>query len=141
MARDAQNFRDRAQGVESAKLGRIRRSVSASVLDLVESAWLDGDAGPARARLAAHCISALGNCHRACPVALSPHTGRAVVRSPVTAQTPYTQGFLVHYLDKLIYPQLTEAVVTWSGAIICAAILGVHYIPLSRTKLTQPEKT
>src|SRR5216683_5853739 len=62
---------------------RIRRSVSASVLDLVDSAWLDGDAGPARARLAAHCISALGNCHRAWPVALPPHTGRAVVRSPL----------------------------------------------------------
>jgi hypothetical protein len=55
--------------------------------------------------------------------------------------TPYTQAFLVHYLDKSIYPQLPEAVVTWSGAVICAAILGVHCIRRSRAKLTQREKT
>jgi hypothetical protein len=75
------------------RCSRIRRSISASVLDLVDSAWLDGDAGPARAHLAAHCISALGNCHRAWPVALPPHTGRAVVRSPsYTSPIPTIAG-------------------------------------------------
>ena len=55
-----------------------------------------------------------------------------------SGRTPYTQGFLVHYLDKLIYPELPEAVVAWSGAIICAAILGVHCIRLVRGKLPEP---
>jgi hypothetical protein len=45
----------------------------------------------------------------------------------VQSGTPaYHQGFLVHYLDKLIYPDLPEAVVGWVGAGVCALILGVY---------------
>jgi len=68
-----------------------------------------------------------------CPLTLAEQWFK--VRS---GRTPYTQGFLVHYLDKLIYPQLPEAVVAWSGAVICTAILGVHWIRLRRGKLNQP---
>ena len=39
---------------------------------------------------------------------------------------PYQQGFLVHYLDKLLYPDLPGAVVGWTAAGICVAILGVY---------------
>lgn len=45
------------------------------------------------------------------------------VRSGATA---YHQGFLVHYLDKLVYPDLPEAVVGWVGAGVCVVILGVY---------------
>lgn len=38
----------------------------------------------------------------------------------------YTQDFLVHYLDKIIYPDLPPAVVGWTGAAICVSILGVY---------------
>ncbi|HLM99087.1 MAG TPA: DUF2784 domain-containing protein [Bryobacteraceae bacterium] len=38
----------------------------------------------------------------------------------------YQQGFLVHYLDKLVYPDLPEAVLGWVGAGVCSAILGVY---------------
>jgi hypothetical protein len=40
--------------------------------------------------------------------------------------TPSQQGFLVHYLDKLIYPDLPESVVAWVGAAVCVLILGVY---------------
>jgi len=36
------------------------------------------------------------------------------------------QGFLVHYLDKLVYPDLPEAVVGGVGAGVCVVILGVY---------------
>jgi len=49
--------------------------------------------------------------------------------------TPYHQGFLVHYLDKLIYPDLPEAVVGWTGAAICAAILAIYYFRVRRRKV------
>lgn len=45
------------------------------------------------------------------------------VRSGLVA---YQQGFLVHYLDKLVYPDLPEAVVGWVGAGVCVVILGVY---------------
>jgi len=51
--------------------------------------------------------------------------------------TPYHQGFLVHYLDKLIYPDLPEAVVGWTGAAICAAILAIYYFRVRRRKVIQ----
>jgi len=44
----------------------------------------------------------------------------------------YQQGFLVHYLDKLIYPNLPELVVGWSGAAVCVVILGVYGVRIVR---------
>ena len=38
----------------------------------------------------------------------------------------YQGGFLVHYLDKLVYPDLPQTVVGWVGAAVCVAILGVY---------------
>ncbi len=38
----------------------------------------------------------------------------------------YQGGFLVHYLDRIVYPDLPEAVVGWTGAAVCVAILGVY---------------
>jgi len=43
-----------------------------------------------------------------------------------SGRAPYQQGFLVHYLDRLIYPDLPETVVTWAGAAACLFILGVY---------------
>ena len=45
---------------------------------------------------------------------------------------PDQQGFLVHWLDKLIYPDLPNAVVGWAGAVVCFVILGVYGRRLAR---------
>jgi hypothetical protein len=38
----------------------------------------------------------------------------------------YHQSFLVHYLDRLVYPDLPEAAVAWTGAAVCVLILGIY---------------
>ena len=38
----------------------------------------------------------------------------------------YQGAFLVHYLDKVVYPGLPEAVVSWAGAGVCCVILAVY---------------
>lgn len=48
--------------------------------------------------------------------------------------TPDRQGFLVHYLDKLIYPDLPETLVEWVGAGVCALILSIYAVRLWRTR-------
>jgi hypothetical protein len=51
--------------------------------------------------------------------------------------TPSNQGFLVHYLDRLVYPDLPEAVVGWTATAICIAILCIYYIRVRRGKFIQ----
>ena len=46
--------------------------------------------------------------------------------------TPYQQGFLVHCLDKLIYPDLSETLLAWAGTGVCALILSIHAVRLRR---------
>lgn len=48
--------------------------------------------------------------------------------------TPSHQGFLVHYLDGLVYPNLPEAVVAWTGAAVCTAILVIYGVRIGRSK-------
>src|SRR5215470_15459305 len=37
---------------------------------------------------------------------------------------PYQEPFLVHYLEVLIYPRITETLLTWSASTVCMVILG-----------------
>jgi len=39
---------------------------------------------------------------------------------------PYQGGFLSHYLDKLVYPDVSATVLTTVGVIICALNLGFY---------------
>lgn len=39
---------------------------------------------------------------------------------------PYQGGFLLHYLDKLVYPDISATVLTIAGVIICALNLGFY---------------
>jgi len=48
--------------------------------------------------------------------------------------TPSHQGFLVYYLDRLVYPDLPEAVLGWTGAAVCTAILCVYCFRATRGK-------
>src|ERR1700674_3397754 len=36
------------------------------------------------------------------------------------AAQPYPDGFLLHYLDKLVYPDISATILTVAGVIICA---------------------
>ncbi len=39
---------------------------------------------------------------------------------------PYQDGFLLHYLDKLVYPDVSATILTIVGVIICALNLGFY---------------
>ncbi len=39
---------------------------------------------------------------------------------------PYQGGFLLHYLDKLVYPDISATVLTAAGVIICALNLALY---------------
>ena len=39
---------------------------------------------------------------------------------------PYQGGFLLHYLDKLVYPDISSTMLTMAGVIICALNLGFY---------------
>src|SRR5438552_1889166 len=39
---------------------------------------------------------------------------------------PYQGGFLLHYLDKLVYPDISASVLTAGGVIICALNLAFY---------------
>jgi hypothetical protein len=39
---------------------------------------------------------------------------------------PYQGGFLLHYLDKLVYPDISATVLTAAGVIVCAVNLAFH---------------
>jgi hypothetical protein len=39
---------------------------------------------------------------------------------------PYEGGFLLHYLDKLVYPDISATLLTVAGVIICALNLVFH---------------
>jgi hypothetical protein len=39
---------------------------------------------------------------------------------------PYQGGFLLHYLDKLVYPDISRTVLTVAGVVICALNLAFY---------------
>jgi hypothetical protein len=41
---------------------------------------------------------------------------------------PYQDGFLLHYLDKLVYPDISATILTVAGVIICALNLAFYGI-------------
>ncbi|HXE75398.1 MAG TPA: DUF2784 domain-containing protein [Candidatus Xenobia bacterium] len=49
-------------------------------------------------------------------------------------QTPYTESFLIHYLESVIYPDVSQQLLTWVAVAICLAILGVHGLRFARRR-------
>lgn len=39
---------------------------------------------------------------------------------------PYQGGFLLHYLDKLVYPDISANVLTFAGVVVCIANLAFY---------------
>src|SRR2546426_3441550 len=54
-----------------------------------------------------------------CPLTVLENWAKAGVQ-------PYKGGFLLHYLDKLVYPDISAAVLTVAGVIICALNLAFY---------------
>lgn len=54
--------------------------------------------------------------------------------------TPYQGGFLLHYLDKLVYPAISPSVLTVAGVTLCALNLAFYawqvWISRARKRLT-----
>lgn len=40
---------------------------------------------------------------------------------------PYRGSFLVHYLDQLVYPNVSEGLLTWCAVAVCMVNLGIYY--------------
>ncbi|MBI3665741.1 MAG: DUF2784 domain-containing protein [Acidobacteria bacterium] len=49
--------------------------------------------------------------------------------------TPYQEGFLVHYLKALIYPEVSQTLLTWVASAVCLFNLGVYGLRL-RSQIT-----
>jgi len=47
----------------------------------------------------------------------------------------YAGGFVVHYLERLVYPDLPENVVAWTGASVCALVLAIYFVRWKRKRL------
>ena len=47
-------------------------------------------------------------------------------------QTPYEESFLIHYLESVIYPEVSQQLLTAAAVIVCLAILGVHGLRYAR---------
>jgi len=51
---------------------------------------------------------------------------------------PYTGGFLLHYLDALVYPNISSTLLTVAGVVVCALNLafyaGALWTPGARDK-------
>ena len=48
---------------------------------------------------------------------------------------PYHEPFLVHYLQALIYPNISQALLAWSASAVCLAILGIYGLRFRRRRI------
>ncbi len=48
----------------------------------------------------------------------------------------YHEPFLVHYLNALIYPSVSQTLLTWCASAVCVAILGVYGLRFRRRRNT-----
>lgn len=48
---------------------------------------------------------------------------------------PYQGGFLLHYLDALVYPNISPLLLTLAGIVVCAANLAFYLFIFARSRL------
>jgi Protein of Unknown function (DUF2784) len=48
---------------------------------------------------------------------------------------PYHEPFLVHYLEALIYPDISQSLLTWCASVVCVAILGIYGVRFRRRRI------
>jgi Protein of Unknown function (DUF2784) len=54
-----------------------------------------------------------------------------------TETTTYTQSCMVHYLDKLVYPDIPETVLVGAAVSVCLFNLGIYAIRYAATRTTR----
>jgi hypothetical protein len=54
---------------------------------------------------------------------------------------PYQGGFLLHYLDKLVYPNISAAALTVAGVLVCAFNLGIYGRQVWRVRSQNQRRT
>jgi hypothetical protein len=47
---------------------------------------------------------------------------------------PYQGGFLLHYLDKLVYPDISATVLTVAGVFVCVLNLALYARAMARRR-------
>lgn len=47
---------------------------------------------------------------------------------------PYHEPFLVHYLEALIYPDISQDLLVWSAVTVCLLNLGAHAVLFIRSR-------
>ena len=52
---------------------------------------------------------------------------------------PYQGGFLLHYLDKLVYPDISATVLTVAGVLVCVLNLAIYGRRLWIARLQSPQ--
>ncbi|PYX64435.1 MAG: hypothetical protein DMG78_30585 [Acidobacteria bacterium] len=76
--------------------------------------------------LVAHRFPDLGSSHGANALALCPLTLFENWLEQKAGVEPYQGGFLLHYLDKLIYPDISATALTVAGVLVCAFNLAIY---------------
>ncbi|HSC78006.1 MAG TPA: DUF2784 domain-containing protein [Candidatus Acidoferrales bacterium] len=47
-------------------------------------------------------------------------------------EKPYEESFLIHYFESVIYPDVSQQLLTVVAVMVCVAILGVHLLRYAR---------
>ena len=49
-------------------------------------------------------------------------------------EKPYEESFLIHYLESVIYPEVSQRLLTVVAVMVCVAILSVHGLRYARRR-------
>ena len=87
--------------------------------------------------LGAYCFSRLGNSDRATSLAVSVDSARELLEGK--AEVTLDQGgFLLHYLDKVVYPDISPAVLTITAVTICVLNLAFYGVQVWIARRARP---
>ncbi len=48
---------------------------------------------------------------------------------------PYQESFLLHYLEALVYPSVSQTLLTWCAVAVCLFILGLYGVRFRRRRI------
>ena len=86
---------------------------------------------PPQAALTPHRVASLGDSHGASSLALSVNLIENWLEGRAAGVAPYRGGFLLHYLDKLVYPDISAKILTVAVVIVYALNLGFYGLKLA----------
>jgi len=75
--------------------------------------------------LAAYHFPCLGNLYRTAPLAVSSDSVGELLEAKAGVE-PYHGGFLLHYLDKFVYPDISATPLMVASVLVCAFNLGLY---------------